>query len=363
MVSKKAQIERLIAASKEEWANPSKSHPAKKNPRSSQQLQQRQSPFQVSVPPPPKGCSRHREIRRAEPKPVVPGLPEPNYLILDCRHQDFPERPLVRIPQATQTTPFKPTGQFPFLELPGELRNKVYDLVINRRQYSIEWVKNTPRSKSLTFNLVGVDSMHRDQPHLHDDVAKHRRALDYRHRWLLDEHIKPDRLRPTPTSMLLTCKTMHFEAASVFYSKSTFAFHRIGTMRHFLDHLTPIAKTSITKLHLHYRAYGNPALTQNIDWKYKHDRAWEQICWRVTDECTSLTHLNLELELNKSPISFARFDCIEDSDIGAQWIRPLWAFQDVGIKRCRVKIICPGAAEAVLKDESRAVRKQILGEM
>ena len=41
----------------------------------------------------------------------------------------------------------------------------------------------------------------------------------------------------------------------------------------------------------------------------------------------------------QSPLRFAPFDLVE-AGIGAQWIKPLWAFQDVGIQRCQVRLHC-----------------------
>lgn len=149
----------------------------------------------------------------------------------------------------------------------------------------------------------------------------------------------------------------------MFYSKSTFGFHGLGALRHFLNNLRPIAKTSITRLSVNYRAYGNPSRTENLWIKARHDRTWEKLCWRITDECISLTHLNLDLKLNKSPVSFAPFDKANTTDLGTQWIKPLWAFQDAGIERLWGRIRCTTKESSVVEVESWKMRKEILGDL
>ena len=51
----------------------------------------------------------------------------------------------------------------------------------------------------------------------------------------------------------------------------------------------------------------------------------------------------------------------DEAGIGAQWIKPLWAFQDVGIQRCWVRLHCLSKDSSVLEVESWKVRKEILG--
>ena len=76
-----------------------------------------------------------------------------------------------------------------------------------------------------------------------------------------------------------------------------------------------------------------------------------------------MTYLSLDLTLNKSPVSFCAFDDVEIAGIGAQWVRPLRAFQDVGIKRCLLRVHCPVKERSVLKVESWKLRKEILGDL
>ena len=306
-----------------------------------------------------------RAIHRTPPKRVTPGLvQDTKYLTQDqCRPRSA-EVASVRLPCEPTTARalrFKPKGIFLFLELPGELRNRIYEYAIDTEDYAIEWVNNKQQSKSLTYRLPKLSRVF--SPHLPVDAARRRRLLDYPRRASNPTCLPEYELRPGRTALLLTCKKVHEEAATVFYAKSTFGFHSLGTLRHFLNHLTPVSKESLKKIAMTYRAYGNPSRTDDQRWKIRHDRLWEDLCWRITDECTSLTHLSIDLTLNKTPVIFAPFDLADEAGLGAQWIKPLWAFQDAGIRRCWARLRCLGKDDSVLQVESWKVRKEILGDM
>ena len=310
-------------------------------------------------------------VRRSQPpKEVIPGLPESKFLILDQRSTESPTRPLVRLP-LEPTTPralrFNRQGVFRFLDLPAELRNQIYDLAISKEHYAIEWVDNNHKTKSQTYYLPRSGAPRRTP--LGAEAARRRRALDSP-KGKNPEPLPGDYYEPVPTTLLLICKQMHDEAASVFYSKSAFHFHGLGALRHFLNHLTLLSRQSITKLHLTYKAYGHPRTTKDQIWKARHDRLWEDLCFRLTygtkedpaDKC-SLTHLGLDLTLNDSPISFTSFDGAINGDLGTRWIRPLWAFQDAGIQRCWARIRCATKESTVLEAGSWELRKEILGDL
>lgn len=307
---------------------------------------------------------KQRPPIRLEPKQVVPGIPgleNAEFLILDRRSHNNPEVPLIRLPcepTVSRALRYKAAGHFPFLKLPGELRNKIYDYVIIAEHYGIEWVNGTQKSKTLTYELPRRSKLY--GPHLSPDAAQRRRLLDFHRRRTINQHLSEDDIRPGPTMLLLVCKQISEEAASVFYSKSMFHFHSLGTLRHFLNNLRPATMASIQKLSLKYRAYGNPAKTEHQRFKEKHDRLWENLCWRVADKC-SLKQLTLDLVLNAYPVSFAKLDEADITDPGAQWMQPLWAFQDLDIEKCCGRIRCDSQWDTVLEVESWNMRKEILG--
>ncbi|MCJ1459867.1 hypothetical protein MMC28_010246 [Mycoblastus sanguinarius] len=352
MVGRKVEIDKLVEASKKAGKKPLQQPIVRLPPN-------QKSPVQDLSPRQPK-----QVLRRPSPKKILPNLkPEQDYLILDQRRPGLPATPLILLPKEPSTPRalrFALQGLFPFLELPGEIRNKIYDYTITDDYYVINWVNSHHKSKTLTHQLPRLGKAF--SPHLRPDATMRRRLLDYHRRAQPPKCLPEEDLSPGRTALLLTCKTINAEASTVFYSKSTFAFSGLGALRHFLDNLSSRSKESITRLALKYRAYGNPLLTEDQPWKARHDRLWEDLCWRLADECTSLSHLSLDMTLNKSPVTFASFDQVDEAGFGAQWIKPLWAFQDADIERCWCRLRCVGKEETILEVESWKLRKEIQGD-
>ena len=353
LVGKRAEIDKLIEEAK------------KKKALSGTKL----APGQVNVRLPALQPTRRdiargpSQLSRRQPKKVIPGLAQdPNLDSSGSEQLHRPKESLINLPCEPNTKRalrYAPKGHFPFLKLPGELRNKIYDYAIVKQSYEIGWVDNNHKSKSLTYCLPRLGRAY--GPHLESGAARRRRQLDCSRRVPSQKRLAEGSIHSGPAALLAVCGKMHDEACSVFYSKSTFNFHGLGALRHFLNNLSPTATKALTRLRIKYRAYGEPNRTEDQKWKAKHDRLWEDLCWRIADHCTSLTRLSLDLTLNKSPLWFAPFDLAGEAGIGAQWIKPLWAFQDAGIQRCCVRLHCLSKDSSVLEVESWKVRKEILG--
>lgn len=318
--------------------------------------------------PPPKLTSRDDPHKpspssRVQPRKVIPGLTQDQMLHSSAsEHLYRSQEPLVLFPREPNTKRalrYTSQGHFPFLKLPGELRNRIYELTITRQHYEIGWVNNSRKTKTLTYRLPKLGKAY--EPHLEADTARRRRQLDCCRRVPSQKQLAEGSVHAGPAALLAVCNKMHGEACSVFYSKSSFTFHGLGALRHFLNHLSSVAMESLTQLSIKYRAYGEPNRTEDQKWKAKHDQLWEDLCWRIADQCTALTRLSLDLTLNKSPLWFAPFDLADKAGIGARWIIPLWAFQDAGIQQCKVRLHCLSKDDSVLEVESWKVRKEILG--
>ena len=351
-MGKKAEIEKLNQEAKKNSLRGTKLPPGRADVRL--------PPLQPTIQINPHEPSR---MQRRQPKKVVPGLIQnqrTNLLGFDQLHH--PGKPLVCLPCEPNTKRelrYPRKGHFPFLKLPGELRNKIYDYCIVNQYYEIGWVDNNHKNKSLTYRLPRLGRA--DGLHLESGAARRRRQLDCSRRAPCQKRLAEGAINPGPAALLSVCSKIHNEACTVFYSNSTFTFHGLGVLRQFLNNLSPIATEALSRLVINYRAYGEPNRTEDRIWKVKHDRLWEDLCWRIADQCTSLTHLSLDLTLNKSPLCFAPFDLLNKAGIGAQWIKPLWAFQDAGIQRCWVRLHCLSKDSSVLEVESWKVRKEILG--
>ena len=306
---------------------------------------------------------RPSPLSRAQPRKIIPGLTQDQILYPSAsEHLYCSKKPLVLFPREPNTKRalrYTPQGHFPFLKLPGELRNRIYEYTVTRQYYEVGWVDNNHKSRTLTYWLPKLGKA--SEPNLEADTARRRRQLDCCRRAPSQKRLAEGSIHAGPAALLAVCRKMHDEACSVFYSKSSFTFNGLGALRHFLDHLSPVAMESLTQLSIKYRAYGEPNRTEDQKWKAKHDQLWEDLCWRIADQCTSLTRLSLDLTLNKSPLWFAPFDLADKAGIGARWIIPLWAFQDVGIQQCKLRLHCLSKDDSVLEVESWKIRKEILG--
>lgn len=369
LVSKKAEIEKLIGASKAQSFSETRSTTSSSSKGSANV---RLPPPQPTSPRPttlmPTRASTPRQnlhrIRLTDTASQSQASNQDRCFIRGQCDEKTPETPLVRLPYEPPTSRalrhYKREGRFPFLDLPGELRNKIYEYSITKEHYAIEWVDNTQKSKSLTYRLPRPTKA--QPPKLEPGAAQRRRLLDYHHRRVHPTHLAEDDVHPGSAVLLFVCRSISEEAASVLYSKSMFHFHGLRALRHFLNHLRPVTTKSITRLALHHEAYGHPDKTEDQRWKKKHDDLWEQLCWRVADDC-SLIQLYLKLRLPRSPTFFSAFDKVRPEDIGTRWIVPLWAFQDAGIQRCWGQIQCHSKSSSELQEESLRMRKEIIGEL
>ena len=264
---------------------------------------------------------------------------------------------------ASVALPYVRKGTFPFLELPGELRNKIYDIVIPHETYQLRWINNNHKSCSLTYYIPGKESA--STRRLRKDVLEHRKATRNLRSPTRKTAMNDVYNRASPVSLLWVCKQMYPEAASMFYGKSTLILRRLKTMRHFLNTTSPLNKQAIKSLSLVYHAYGHPVLTKNTMWKTKHDLSWEDLCERISNECPNITTLSLDLRLNRCPIAF---DCIRLEEIAfhpfTQWMLSLWHFMDKEIPLAR--FICQIHSniieDTVLEVESQNLRREFMGE-
>ena len=118
------------------------------------------------------------QVRRQTPKDIIPGLTRGQ------RHgfsgsEILPAKPLVCLPCEPNTKRalrYTSKGHFRFLELPGELRNKVYDYAMVKQYYEIGWVDGNHKSKSLTYGLPRLGNAY--GPRLDLNAARLRRQLD-----------------------------------------------------------------------------------------------------------------------------------------------------------------------------------------
>lgn len=370
-IGKKQEVEKLINKSKASSVyqpssqsrallemGPAQGLPLVKLPISTNGCARRRAPY------PPRFQRQPKQPQtRITPTPRVGGrCQEPDFLILDRRDPARPDIELIRLPREPEVPRSQrtaPAAPFRFLDLPAELRNKIYEQIIQPDMYALDWHGDSQRSRSLTHRLPMRSRA--TWPRLTAETIKRRETLRRNPRTPERKQLMDDLYRQSsPVALLLVNKQMHREASTIFYGASIFAFDLLGTLRYFLDHLTPASKQAIRTLNLTYNTYGYPGRRNNQGWKDRHDRVWEDLCWRVSDELPTLTHLTLHLNMRRSPLLFpplaqARYDAF-----GTAWMMPLWAFQGINLQTCWLRLYSDTIEDAVLAVESRRLRRQIL---
>lgn len=252
-------------------------------------------------------------------------------------------------PTGPAKQPLKEFKPFSFLELPGELRNKIYAYAFPKEFFQLQWIDNGKKPRHLTYSLPNRGKL---GPRLDPLVGHRRRLFDFPRRVRSSEYIPPYQLSPGPAALLLTCKKINKEATPVFYGSSTFSFHTPGTLRKFLNSVGPVSKASIQSLSIRHATAGNPVYTEYQSWKQIDDSSWEDLCWQASDDFSALIELTIDLTINDVPVLFGPLAC---------WMLALLAFQDRGLKKCKVKLRNFTTDDAVLEVESMKLKQEILG--
>lgn len=208
-----------------------------------------------------------------------------------------------------ERTPQK-TTPFPFLQLPGEIRNRIYDLVI-------------PRSHVL---IIGA--------HPQKELQAKRKQYPY-------EQFRPSRYRLSgriisiddeaadPIGLMQSSRAIYEEAMPVFYSKTTPCFDNLKTIHKFLNRVPSTGLENIRAIRLTVSSYGEPGLTKHRQWKAKQDQKWANTCDRIAICLTGLEELELDLTLATWPTTLSTT---------AEWTRPLMRLKKDGLYSARLTL-------------------------
>ncbi|KAI1613884.1 hypothetical protein EDD37DRAFT_610977 [Exophiala viscosa] len=210
-------------------------------------------------------------------------------------HTPVPQRADPESPFTTSATPsrryVRPCKPFPFFQLPGEIRNKIYDLVVSETRIVI----------SASHPQKELDQLKTQQP-----LKKHKRP-----RCRLSGKFVGD---AAPRALMFTCRQMNQEAVEFIYARTTFCFDRFVVINKFLNVIPKAGARSIESLQITHTGYSEPQWMDNRVWKFRHDAKWKMTLERVKEEMTSLSRLKLDL-------TFFDWPCrLETSE---KWARPL----------------------------------------
>ncbi|KAI4161863.1 MAG: hypothetical protein LQ342_004554 [Letrouitia transgressa] len=356
MLAKKAEIEKLInEAKKTQPARASK--PDSRRPRQNAKNGPRPRPKEVS--------NRTAIIRLPSPKPGT--FPTVKHILYDLppkipvpkpKQVPNPNSVIVRLPpNGSSVTPAarKPSSKS-FCDLPGEIRNRIYDFSFPADTFEIVRVKGTSKVVvELTYlRYKNHQPSTASGPRITPEAARRRRLFDLPRRLRTLEAVPPYELSPGPAALLLTCRKINAEATSIFYSKATFSFQHMRPLRRFLDTLRPCTRSCIRALILSHHTANLPVLVKDNWCKEKNDWHWKDLCWQIACECEGLEALTLHLVIHDKPFMTGPDAC---------WMDPLCAFQDLHFKHCWVTLRhCFPSHDAVMEVEAYKIRKLLMGD-
>ncbi|MCJ1325327.1 hypothetical protein MMC10_001990 [Thelotrema lepadinum] len=235
------------------------------------------------------------------------------------------------VPMRVSTAKIDPekTG---FLDLPGEIRNRIYDLALPKENdLEITWLT---RGKELTHyrHRLPISKKPKDviygklrpgdrafNGHFRAAIrnkaatikrrqqtraqAQERRATYAKEKKTGEVSLPPSdwtlQTRGFATLLGLN-RQLHDEAASLFYSRSTFSFASRALLDKFLDNLTPIGRAHLCKIYLAHDMESPSMLKSDRVFKEKERKKWVATLQALSSKCKSLEELHILTNLRGS---------------------------------------------------------------
>ncbi|GFF33663.1 hypothetical protein IFM46972_03974 [Aspergillus udagawae] len=237
-----------------------------------------------------------------------------------------PEEDRVLCPQSLQFVPTKksfhqgpgrdapaavidslPTKLSAFQRLPGELRWRIYELVLDIHR--VEVLRSRDKNPENNIKRVHYRLYHR-QLRPRDSKTHAARSSEGRYT-----------CPPLPIALLITCRSIYRDTLCLFYSRVQFIFNTTRTVMRFLKITNKEAQMAIQHIELNHTMYSEPALLNFRWYKCMSDMAWYNACDDLTVYCKSLRVLHIDMKIGDWPISL---------QVGERWSLPLLAFARYG---------------------------------
>ncbi|KAL8790717.1 MAG: hypothetical protein Q9195_006195 [Heterodermia aff. obscurata] len=206
------------------------------------------------------------------------------------------------------------TKRFPFMDLPAEIRVKIYRYFFKPANYKIQFISR--KFEALTYTLP--DRPRCEDPKVPTSAMRRRRQFDYPRRVRSKEtDIPPYELMPGPCALLLAHPRIGCEAAEYFYKLQTFSFSSCRVLNAFMDMLPLSSKQAITDVRLRHYTAGWSRWNYIEFWhvpdhcfksyltepfKIRNDYRWEDTLLRLSDEMCNLEKLSLDETINDMPM-------------------------------------------------------------
>ena len=240
------------------------------------------------------------------------------------------------------TSTSKPSSQlrkFKFLQLPGEIRNKIYDHLFGH--YRVRIRGNHPEKEM----KESLDVWKRAKRKSKDAAIPKPLKPRYRLRCDFEKGLRSYTSRPCRRSLVATellgvCRTVHDEAIPYLYSRMFNHFESTKCLARFLNGASPQGLAYIRKLEILHIGYGEPQLSNARPYKRAHDAKWLGACEAISEKMTRLQYLRMDIQICDWPTQL---------NMTASWVRPLMSMKgENGLNQVHIFLRCNGFKDDLL---------------
>ena len=234
------------------------------------------------------------------------------------------------------------------LQLPGELRNYIYELVFDAplfvemvsEKVPTEFWYQAPRQRSHNINIIRCPKRLGKRT-FDDESSAH---------W-----------RQSRSALLFTCNQLYYESAPFLYKSATFIFHSACRLHNFLICIRPFCLAAVNSLYFHHTTYGHPKFPANETWKAVHLRKLTSTIGRCAHLMKNVTTIHLSLQVDEVPLRLS---------LDEYWVKPflnleVLSLQHVHVIMHDIRAVTNDAKEAMLMLRSSfafALEKRLMGE-
>ena len=256
---------------------------------------------------------------------------------------------------------FEHKGRNLLMTLPGELRNRIYDLIFVKGNIRINTL--TRAKGLLTYELQQKDGKWEGpvgKSRKEKNEAAHKRAARNRSRYhrIKSENPEPYYQAGGIAALMVCCKAIYLETAPMWYSNFTWSFSSAGTMKTFINRMSHHALSGIHTVSLEHATYGIPLETNFYGYKRLHDEQFLNLCNNTAQALVNLQSFTVCLHINElAPAQL---------DLKAPWVMPLLAFAHRNLQHARVKFLTTrgyGFDDEKLKAFANVVKRELLGNL
>ena len=211
-----------------------------------------------------------------------------------------------------------------FLDLPGEIRNRIYQYYF-QSTYRCELVGEGCDFNPTAVKLLSYHEPHK--PHLRVHLSKPKAGDPVAIRF--PRLRRPYRASNTGSqinrgwlnpygALILVCKQIHVETLVMLYRQITFIFEAPRRIVNFLHRVPKQNHNNVIKLHLYYSTYGSPNSAGDVIWQDKHIKSWSRACKAIASSLSCLRELEIDIWINDYAPKF---------NLRQKWLVPLLHFR------------------------------------